>query len=100
MNNNFRYSDYTALVTLNLADLQTLYDAVDAFGKWYGMEINVGKKKCMVVSKTAHKTADLQLDGKPIEQISNFVYLGHMASEDGRSDAKIITQSAKVILLI
>ena len=42
-----------------------------------------------VVSKTLHKIVDLQLDGKPIEQKSKFVYLGHMASEDGRSDAEI-----------
>ena len=53
------------------------------------MEENAGKTKCMIVSKTAHKIVAFQLDGVPIEQISKFVYLGHMASEDGRSDAEI-----------
>ena len=52
------------------------------------MEVNVRKTKCMVVSKTAHKIVDLQFGGEPIEQLSKFVYLGHMASEDGRSDAE------------
>ena len=51
--------------------------------------MNVGKAMCMVVSKLVHRTVDLQLDGKPIEQLSKFVYIGHMASEDGRSDAEI-----------
>ena len=43
----------------------------------------------MVVSKTTREIVDLQLDGEPIEQLSKFFYLGHMASEDGRSDAEI-----------
>ena len=87
--NNFRYADDTALVALNATDLQTLLGEVDTFGKPYGMEVNVGKTKCMVVSKTAHKIVDLHLDGEPIEQLSKFVYVGDMASEDGRSDAEI-----------
>ena len=66
--------DDTALVALNAADLQTLFDEVDTFRKPYGMEVNVGKTKCMVVRKTAHKIVDLQLDGEPIEQLSKFVY--------------------------
>ena len=53
------------------------------------MEITVGKAKSMVVSKTANKIVDLQLDRKPIEQLSKCVYLGHMASEDDRGDAEI-----------
>ena len=52
--------------------------------------MNVGKTKCMVVSKTAHKIVDFQLEGEPIEQLSKFVYLGHMASEDDRSGAEIV----------
>ena len=87
--NKLRYADDTALVALNAADLQTLLDEVDTFGNPYEMEVNVGKTKCMVVSKTAHKIVVLQLDGEPIEQLSKFVHLGHMACEDGRSDAEI-----------
>ena len=77
--NNLRYADNKALVALYAADLETLLDEVDTFGKPHGMEVNGGKTKCMVVSKTAHKLVHLQLDGEPIEQFSKFVYLGYMA---------------------
>ena len=73
-----RYADDTALVALNAADLQTLSDKVNTCGKLHGIEMNIVKTKSMVVSKTAHKIVDLELDGKPIEQVSKFVYLGHM----------------------
>ena len=53
------------------------------------MEMNVVQTKSMVVSKTAHKIVDLELDEKPIVQVSNFVCLGHMTSEDGRGDAEM-----------
>ena len=88
--NNLRYADVTALIALNAADLQILLDKANTRGNLYGMEINIAKTKSMVVSKTAHKIVDLELDGKPIEQVSKFVYLGHMTSEDGRDDAEII----------
>ena len=51
--------------------------------------MNIVKTKSMVVSKTAHKIVDLELDGKIIEQLPKFVYLEHMTSEDGRGDAEI-----------
>ena len=87
--NNLRYADNTALIALNAADLQILLDKANTRGKLYGMEVNVVKAKSMVVSKTVHKIVDLELDGKPIEQVSKFVYLGYMTSEDGRGDAEI-----------
>ena len=73
-----RYADDTALVALNAADLQTLSDKVNTCGKPHGIEMKIVKTKSMVVNKTAHKIVDLELDGKPIEQVSKFVYLGHM----------------------
>ena len=64
---NLRYTDDTALVALTAADLQTLLDEVDKFGKPYEIEMNVRKTKCMVDSETAHKIVELQLDREPIE---------------------------------
>ena len=87
--NNLRYADDTALLALNAADLQTQLKKVNKCGKPYGMEMNVVKTKSMVISNTAHKIVDLELDGKPIEQVSKFVYLGHMTSKDGRGNAEI-----------
>ena len=77
--NNLRCGDDTALVALNTANLQALLNEVDTFGKPYGMEMNVGKIKCIVVSEMEHKIVDLQLDGAPVEQISKFIFLGYMA---------------------
>ena len=87
--NNLRCADDTALIALNAADLTTLLDKAYTCGKPYGMEMSIVKTKSMVVSKTVHKIVDLELDGKLIEQVSKFVYLGHMTSEHGRGDAEI-----------
>ena len=86
--NNLRYADDTALTTLNGTVSQTLLDKVNAYGKPYGMEMNVAKQRVWKLVKL-YIIVDLEFDGKPIEQVSKFVYLGRMTSEDGRGDARI-----------
>ena len=51
------------------------------------MKINVQKTKVMVVSKTGDKFANITIDGKRVEQVSSFKYLGSIISEDGRCES-------------
>ena len=88
--NNMRYADDTALITECTLDLQELVTAVNEKGKPYGMEMNVIKTKTMVVSRQDPvPKINITIEGKPIEQVKNMVYLGHMATEDARSEKEI-----------
>ena len=65
--------------------LQALLTAVNEKGKPYGMEMNIIKTKSMVISrkKSAPKIS-ISVEGKPIQQVDRMVYLGYMATEDGK----------------
>ena len=48
------------------------------------MKINAKKTKTMVVAKKGGAKVNIEVDGKIIEQVVNFKYLGAILSEDGR----------------
>ena len=88
--NNNRYADDTALMATTAVDLQELTTKIHEKGKTYGMEINVKKTKKIVVSKkNPVPDANILKDETPIEQVTSKVYLGHMVTDDGKSDKEI-----------
>ena len=71
-------------------DLQELTTKIHEKRKTYGMEINVKKNKKMAVSKkNPVPDANILKDETPIEQVTSKVYLGHMVTDDGKSDKEI-----------
>ena len=88
--NNLRYADDTVLLAEDPMFLQALLTAVNEKGKPYGMEMNIIKTKSMVISrkKSAPKIS-ISVEGKPIQQVDRMVYLGYMATEDGKCDKEI-----------
>ena len=50
--------------------------------KSYDMKINVKKTKTMVVSRTEGKKVDILIEGKRVEQVKQFKYLGSVLTED------------------
>ena len=48
----------------------------------------------MVVSKNEGEVIKITVDGRIIEQVSSFKYLGSVISEDGRSNKEVITRIA------
>ena len=70
--------------------LQALLTAVNEKGKPYGMEMNIIKTKSMVISrKKPAPNISISVEGKPIQQVDRMVYLGYMATEDGKCDKEI-----------
>ena len=56
----------------------------------FGMEMNIIKTKSMVVSrKRPVPNISISVEGKPIQQVDSMVYLGYMATEDGKCDKEI-----------
>ena len=52
--------------------------------------MNVKKTKSMVVTKNPQvPRINIPIEGKPVEQVERMIYLGHMATEDGKSESEI-----------
>ena len=77
--------------------LQRTMDRLCKTAREYDMKINAKKTKTMVVSKTEATKLSIKVDGKEIEQVAKFKYLGAILSEDGRNteDVKVRIGMAK-----
>ena len=88
--NNLRHADDIVLLAEGPMFLQALLTAVNEKGKPYGMEMNIIKTKSMVISrKKPVPNISISVEGKPIQQVDRMVYLGYMATEDGKCDKEI-----------
>ena len=88
--NNLRYADDTVLLAEGPTCQQALLTAVNEKGKPYGMEMNIIKTKSMVISrKKPVPNININVEGKPIQQVDRMVYLGYMATEDGKCDKEV-----------
>ena len=88
--NNLRYVDDTVLLAEGPMDLQALLTAVNEEGKPYGMEMNIIKPISIVVSrKKPVPNISISVEGKAIQPVDRMVYLGYMATEDGKCDKEI-----------
>ena len=83
--NNIRYADDTALIATSQVNLQRLVDRVVVKSTAYGMEVNVKKTKCMVMTKKESvPECRIAVKGEMIKQVNNFKYLGSNITSDGR----------------
>ena len=87
--NNLRYADDTVLLAEGPMFLQALLTADNEKGKPYSMEMNIIKTKSMMISrKKPVSNISISVEGKPM-QVDRMVYLGYMATEDGKCDREI-----------
>ena len=84
-----RFADEQGMVASTEAGLQKTMNRLNDSAKKFDMKINVEKTKVMVVSKTGDRFANITIDGKRVEQVSSFKYLGSIISEDGRCESDI-----------
>ena len=88
--NNLRYADDAALLAGNEKELSDLTRKINEVGKQFGMKINIKKTKAMVVSKKPNSPKiNIAIDGQHIEQVTSYVYLGSLITEDGISEKEI-----------
>ena len=58
-----------------------------------GLSVNITKTQVMVISKSdTQETASITIDGKILEQVSRFSYLGSIITQNGRCDEDIKTR--------
>ena len=87
------YADDMAIMDNSRDGLQESTNLLAHYSSYAGLKINAKKTKCMAVSKCASQRPyieedyiELEVNGEPVEQVSNFVYLGVTISGDGRID--------------
>ena len=84
--NNLRYADDTVLLAESETELQQILDTVKDESQKYGLLMNAKKTKSMVFSKKKDTPKiEIKIDGKTVEQVKSFQYLGALVTEDGRS---------------
>ena len=81
--NNIRYVHDTVLMAETNEDLQALLDKVVASSSNYGLTINASKTFCMVISESDPR-CKLKAEGKEIQQVNHFNYLGSYITNDSR----------------
>src|SRR6218665_1759294 len=81
--NNLRFADDIDLVAGDDGQLQELTDELHSSSQRFGLKINVEKTKTMTIGKQ-QKTVEIKTEGETLEQVTEFVYLGGVITEDGR----------------
>ena len=88
--NNLRYADDTVLLADCEEDLQSLVSTIKEESRKYGLEINKKKTQTMIITKDTEVPAvNIEIEGKILEQVKRFTYLGQLITEDGRSEEEI-----------
>ena len=87
---NIRYADDTVILAESEQQLQAMMDIVIAESERRGLSLNPAKSVVMVFSKEDPPPAcTLKIHDQMLKQVTSFVYLGSLMTQDGRSDAEV-----------
>ena len=82
--NNLRYADDT-LIAESEEELKSLLMKVKEESEKVGLKLNIQKTKIMA----SGPITSWQIDGKTMETVANFIFLGSKITEDGDGSHKI-----------
>ena len=77
--NNLRYSDDTTLMAKSKEELKNLLKRVKEEQEKVGLKLNIQKTKIMATGPFT----SWQIDGKKVETVANFIFLGSKIIADG-----------------
>jgi hypothetical protein len=81
-----RFADDIAVMAENQKCLENILTIMDKCFKLYGMKINTDKTKLLITNQTGPARGKIELNGKEIEQVKRFTYLGSIITETGKSE--------------
>ena len=82
---NLRYTDDTTLMAESEDELKSLLMKVKMESEKVGLKLNIQKTKIMA----SGPITSWQIDGKTMETVANFIFLGSKITEDGDGSHKI-----------
>ena len=77
--NNLRYADDTTLMAENEGELKSLLMKVKKESEKVGLKLNIQKTKIMAPGPIT----SWQIDGKTVETVADFIFLGSKITADG-----------------
>ena len=77
--NNFRYADYTTLMAETEEELKSLLMKVKEESEKADLKLNIQKNKIMA----SGPITSWQIDGKTVETVADFIFLGSKITADG-----------------
>ena len=83
---SIRFADDKAMISNSNAGLQRIMDSLNDAGKRYGMKINLKKTKVMRITHLKNRTMKIIVEGKVLEVVQEFKYLGSIITNDGRCE--------------
>ena len=83
--NNLRYADDTTLMAENEEELKSLLMKVKVESEKVGLKLNIQKTKIMA----SGPTTSWEIDGKTVETVSDFIFLGSKITADGDCNHEI-----------
>jgi len=86
--NTIKFADDQAIIAGSARALQTMLNKIQETTKRFGMKINIGKTKTMVIEKDKRKL-EIEIGGKKIEKVQWFKYLGQIITEDARNEREV-----------
>ena len=88
---SLRYADDTVLIAESEEELQRIVDEVKEKSLERGLKMNVKKTKTMVIRRDSTELVKVKIlvDGKILEQVEKYLYLGHIITEDGKCEIEI-----------
>ena len=92
---SIRFADDKAMVSNTNTGLQRIMNCLNDAGKRYGMKINLKKTKVMRITHHKNRTMKIVLEGKTIEVVNDFKYLGSLITSDGYCETEIRKRIAK-----
>ena len=82
--NNIRFADDTVLLASSTHDLQRMLNSIIRVSRDFGMELNEKKTKGIVIEKKPETNIKIVVNGKQLEQVKDYKYLGTTISDDGK----------------
>ncbi|ELU10902.1 hypothetical protein CAPTEDRAFT_199401 [Capitella teleta] len=78
----------TVLIAESEHDLQRMLSLLYDTCQEFGMQLNAKKTKTMCVSRMEPETIQLRAEGKALEQVHQYIYLGVTITQDMRQEIK------------
>src|SRR6218665_3028602 len=93
--NNLRFADDIDLIEENRERLQESLTQLMKAGEKTGLEINISKTKTMVNGRKDVEEEQLSVKDKKIENVTQFIYLGSLLTEDNDGSREVQRRIAR-----